>query len=60
MLIKYVEFPGAAAYDSQMEMHTSTANTDIILSRGFQKNCSYPAQSQGLFDHGKDRKRSNK
>ena len=36
MLMKTVQLPGAAAYDLQIVMHTSTANTDVILARGFQ------------------------
>ena len=36
MLMKTVQMPGAEAYESQMVMHTSTANTNIILARGFK------------------------
>ena len=37
MLMKTLHLPGAAAYESQMEMHNSTINTDISLAREFQK-----------------------
>ena len=33
ILMKNVKLPGASAYDSQMEIHTSTAITDMSLSR---------------------------
>ena len=36
MLITTLPLLGTAAYESQMVIHTSTANTDIILTRGFQ------------------------
>ena len=43
-----------------MEMHTSTANTDINLAREFQRNISDPTWAHGLLDHVKDIKRSSK
>ena len=36
MLMTTVHLPGAAAYDSQMKIYTSTTNTDISLAREFQ------------------------
>ena len=42
MLTTTVQLPGAAAYDSHMPMHTLTSNTDISLSRGFNKHISDP------------------
>ena len=33
--IKTVKLPGAASYDPQTEIHTSTANTDINYAREF-------------------------
>ena len=41
-------------------MHTSTANIDISLSRGFQKYILEPTQAHGLLYHDKDRKSSSK
>ena len=32
-----LQLPGAEDYEQQMEMHTSTENTDISLSRVFEK-----------------------
>ena len=40
MLIKILQLPGAAAYESHMKIHTSNANTDISLSREFLKHIS--------------------
>ena len=36
MLTTTVQLTGAADYELQMVMHTSTSNTDISLSREFQ------------------------
>ena len=36
------------------------SNTDICLSRGFQKHISDPTRAHGLLDHGKDRKCADK
>ena len=33
ILMTTVHLPGASSYDSQMEIQTSTANTDISLAR---------------------------
>ena len=60
MLITTVKLTGAGAYDSQMEMHTSTANIDISLARYFQKYISDSTRSHGLLDHGKDTKCASK
>ena len=55
-----VQLTGAAAYDSQMVIHTSTANLDIILAREFQKNLSDPTRTHGLLDNIKGIKRASK
>ena len=55
-----VKLPGAGAYDSHMEMYTSTVNTDISLAKKFQKHISEPTREHDLLDHGKDRKHSSK
>ena len=55
-----VQLPGAAAYDSQMEIHTSNVNTDTSLSREFQKHLSDPTRAHGLLYHGKDIKHASK
>ena len=34
-LMTTVKLPGSEAYYSHMEIHSSTANTDISLARGF-------------------------
>ena len=49
---------GAAAYDSQVVIHTSTDITEISLAREFQKNVSDPTWSHGLLNNGKDIKRA--
>ena len=51
---------GAAYYDSQMEIHTSTANIDVSLARESQKYISDPTWSHDLLDNGKDRKCASK
>ena len=56
MLMTTVQMPGASAYDSQMAIHNSTANTDIILAREFKEHLSDPTWAHGLLDHGKERK----
>ena len=60
MLMTTVQLPGTEAYESQMAMHTSTANTDIILERVYQKHLSDPTQAHGLLDHSKDIKLASK
>ena len=47
-LMTTVQLPGAEACESQMEMHTSNANTDISLVRGFLKHLSDPTRSQAM------------
>ena len=56
MSMKTMQLPGVADYDSHMEMHTSTANADIILAREFKRHLSDPTREHGLLDHSKDRK----
>ena len=38
MFMATVQLPGAKAYYTKMEIHTSTVNKDISLSRESQKN----------------------
>ena len=59
MLMKTVQLPDAADYDSHMEIYTSTANTDIGLARELQK-LSYPTQAHGLLDNGNNIKHASK
>ena len=59
MLTTTVTLPGAVAYESQMNIHTSTANTKTSLSRELQKNLSDLTRSHGFLDHVKDRKRAS-
>ena len=56
MLITTVNLTGAATNDLWMVMNTSTSNTDISVSREFQKYISDPTRAHGLIDNGKDRK----
>ena len=60
MLMKIVQLPGAEAYELQMVIHTSTANTDISLARDFQKSISYSTRAHILLDNGKERKCDSK
>ena len=60
IFITTLQLPGAVDYDSHVSIHTSTANTGIILTRGFQKCMSYPTRSHGLLDHFKDIKSASK
>ena len=53
--MRTVKLPGAEDYDSHMEMHTSTTNTDISLARESQKHISDPTRAHDLLDHGNDR-----
>ena len=55
MLMKNVQLPGASDYDSQMEIYTSTTNTNITLEMEFQKYLSDPTKAHGLLGHGNDR-----
>ena len=60
MLITTVNLTSAATNDLWMVMNTSTSNTDISVSREFQKYISDPTRAYGLIDNGKDRKRASK
>ena len=60
MLMISVQRPVAASYESQVEIHTSTTNTEISLAREFQKHISYPTWSHGLLDLGNDIKLGSK
>ena len=53
MLMTRVQLTVAEAYDTQIVMHTSTANKDISLARGFQKNILDPSHKNGVVDQGK-------
>ena len=55
-----VKLPCSEAYESHMEIHTSTVNKDISLEREFEKNLSEPTRKHGVMDQGKDRKRDSK
>ena len=59
MLTTTVQLPGAASYDSQMEIYTSTANTYISLARESQKNISDPTYAYGLLYRANDIKRAS-
>ena len=54
MLMKNVKLPYASAYDSHMEIHTLNTNTDIIISRGFQRYISDPTREYVFLDNVKD------
>ena len=60
MLMINMQLPGAAAYESHMEIYTSNANTYIRLAREFQKHLSDQTLAHGFLDHGKDRNRASK
>ena len=60
MLMTTVQLPGEKYYDSHMAIHTSTANTDIILAREFQKHLSDPTQAHHLLNRGKGVKLTSK
>ena len=60
MLMTTVQLSGSADYDSQMLIHTSTANTDISLSRKFQNYLSYPTRAHVFLYQSKDIKHSSK
>ena len=60
MLTTTVKLPGAADYDSKMEIHTSTANKYISLAREFKKKLSDPIRSHVLLYNGNHRKSSSK
>ena len=55
-----VQLTEETAYASQMAIHTSTVNTDIRLTREFQKHLSEPTRAHISLDHIKGRKRSSK
>ena len=48
MLKTTVKLTGAPAYDTQMEMHTSTVNTDISIEREFK--CFFRTNTQKRSD----------
>ena len=53
VLITTTELPSEKVYDTQMKIHTSTANTYISLARGFQKHLSDPTCKNVFVDQGK-------
>ena len=59
MLTTTVQLLGAANNDSQMVMHITMINTDILLARESQL-FSDPTRAHGSIDHGKFRKRASK
>ena len=59
MLTTTVQLNGAADYELQMVMDTSTSNTDISLSREFQF-FSDPTRAHSLLEYGKGIKSSSK
>ena len=59
MLMTTVHLPGVEDYDSQIEIHNSTANKDISLARELKKHISDPTRAHVLLDHNKDRKHTS-
>ena len=60
MLMATVKFTGAADYESQTEINTSTANTVISLSKELKMYLSDPIQTHDLLDNYKDRNITSK
>ena len=48
-----LQLPGSKTFDAQMEVHTSTQNTDVNLAQEFQKHLSNESPKHGIIDHGK-------
>ena len=56
MLRITVQRMGAADYDTNTEIHTSTVNKNIILDGEFNKHLLDPSRKNGVMDKGKYRK----
>ena len=53
MFMTTVRLHGEARYDSQMKIHASNVKAEIIITREFQKNLSYPTRKNLVMDRGK-------
>ena len=43
-----VQLRGSKRFDTQMEVHTATKNTDVSLAQGFQKHFSNESGKHGI------------
>ena len=55
-----VQLPDSRGFYTQMEMETSTQDSDVSLAQGFQRQFSDESRKRGILDYGKDQKRSGK
>ena len=54
------QIPGSKHFDTQMSVHTSIQNTNVILAQEFQKPLSNESRKHGILDFGKKQKSSSK
>ena len=55
-LMVTVQLPGSKRFDTQMEVHTETQNTDVSLSQEFKKHLSNKQIKPGIIDNRKHKK----
>ena len=46
-----VQLPGIQSFDTKMEMHTETHNSDVSLAQEFQKHLCHPSRKHGLLEY---------
>ena len=50
------QLPGSKQFDTQMEVHIESKNTDMILAQEFQKHLSNESRKDGIIDCGNHKK----
>ena len=53
-----VQLPGSKIFDSQMKIHTGNQNYDVSLAKEFQHHMTKEHRRNGVFDQGKNNKKS--
>ena len=50
------QLPGSKQFDTQMEVHIESKNTDMILAQEFQKHLSNESRKHVIIDHARHKK----
>ena len=55
-----VQLPWSKQFNTQMLVHITTQNNDVILSQEFLKHFSNESRKHGIIDNGKQKKMPSK
>ena len=55
-MVATLRLPGSKRFDTQMEVHVVTQNTDLSLAQEFQKHLPNESRKHGIIYNGKHKK----